>query len=250
MKKTIVLLLALLLVAGAVFAEVIEIDNDENTSNPVSAPLYTMNLKAVVPEGGGLDNGDGDDPDTIKNGGLYIMVGYNYKNSYKDSTSPDGYTSYTMESAYATGDLEDLGTYDTSNPLTVSLTPENENDKTGSLQFYVAAKSNASKARTTQITFTSGGFTKQEATGDVAQQSNTPISITFAGISDPYEGASNGLSASAAKEGGTITVSADKGSQQENYIYVARTDASWKKDATLPAGTYTATITVTVSAKG
>ena len=243
MKKTIALLLALLLVTGAVFAEVIEIDGDNETPTPAFTN-YTMNLKAVVPEGGGLDNGDGDDPDTIKNGGLYIMVGYNYKNSYKNGTDNNG---YTMGSPYATEDLEDLGTYDTSNPLTVSLTPENDNDKTGTLQFYVAAKSNASKARTTEIKFASTGFTKQEAAGEVEQQSNKTIGITFAGVSDPYDG-ENGLHASVVKVGGTITVRADEGSQQENYIYVARTDASWEKDASLPAGTYTATITVTVSA--
>lgn len=245
MKKTIALLLALLLVAGAVFAEVIEIDGDNETPTPKSTN-YTMNLKAVVPEGGGLDNGDGDDPDTIKNGGLYIMVGYNYKNSYKDSKGE--YKSYTMGSSYTTGDLEDLGTYDTSNPLTVSLTPENDNDTTGTLQFYVAAKSNASKKRTTQITFSSTDFTKQEEAGEVAQQSNKTIDITFAGESEEYTNESNGLSANATKVGGTITVTAEEGSYQENYIYVARTDASWEKDASLPAGTYTATITVTVSA--
>ena len=237
MKKTIALLLALLLVAGTVFAEVIDITGG-------GSHQYNMYLQAVVEDGGGLDNGDGDDPSDIKNGGLYIMVGYNYKNSYKDSTTGE-YKSYTMGSSYTTGDLEDLGAYDTSNPLTVSLTPENDNDKTGTLQFYVAAKSNASKKRSTQITFASNGFTKQEEAGE-EQQSNKPIGITFAGKSKEYTG--NGLTANAATEGGTITVSADKGSYQKDYIYVARTDASWNKDASLAAGTYTATITVTVTA--
>ena len=231
MKKTIALLLALLLVAGMVFAEVIDITGK-------GSHTYNMYLQADVPEGGGLDNGDGGDPSDIKNGGLYIMVGYNRTSKIYGT---DGNTTYV------TGDLEDLGTYDTSNPLTVSLTPENDNDKTGSLQFYVAAKANASIARTTKIEFSSAGFTKKVDAGDVGQQSNTSIPITFAGAEEVCTG-KNGLSASAATEGGTITVTAYEGSYQEDYIYVARTDASWNKDASLPAGTYTATITVTVSA--
>lgn len=246
MKKTIALLLALLLVAGAVFAEVIDLANE--TSGSIS---YDMHLQAAVPEGGGLDNGDGEDPDDIKNGGLYIMVGYNYKNS----TSING---YTMGSTYNTGDLEDLGTYHDGNPLTVSLVPEDASDKEGTLQFYVAAKSNSSEAKTTTVTFASDGFTNAD------NASASTINIKFKGNgAQTSELEDNGLTATheavtttgqtalTEEAGGTeppsIKVYAEAGSHQKEYIYVARTDATWIKSSDYAAGTYNATITVTVA---
>lgn len=241
MKKTIALLLALLLVAGAVFAEVIDLANE--TSGSIS---YDMHLQAAVPEGGGLDNGDGSDPDDIKNGGLYIMVGYNYKNS----------TGYGMGTEYNTGDLEDLGTYHENNPLTVSLVPEDASDDEGTLQFYVAAKANSSAPKTTTVSFASDGF---KNTSNTSAQT---IGINFAGVGEAYSGDSNGLSAKheavttgeqqamseeASSTEPDIKVTAEKGSKQMKYIYVARTDATWTKSSDYAAGTYKATITVTVA---
>lgn len=245
MKKTIVLLLALLLVAGALFAEVIEIGT--GTSGSTS---YDMYLQAVVQEGGGLDNGDGEDPDDIVNDGLYIMVGYNRINS----------SGYGMGSTYATGNLENLGSYTKDQPLTVSLTPENADDKEGSLQFYVAAKSNSSKPKTTTVSFSSAGFTKQ-AEGDVGQQADDSIKIKFKGM-EVLTSATNGLSATheavtttaqtalteeADSTESGIKVAVEAGSHQKEYIYVARTDATWIKSSDYAAGTYNATIKVTVA---
>lgn len=235
MKKTIALLLALLFVAGAVFAEAIYIDKDPATDYPESMnPPYTMNLKAVVPEGGGLDDSDGDDPDNIINGGLYIMVGYNNSNN-----------SYTIGNTYATGDLENLGFYSDQNPLIVSLTPEaaGVETETGTLQFYVAAKSNSSAVKTTTVSFDSDGFENTTNT------SAPDIKIKFAGVSEAYKDKGDGLSAGAEVETGKITVSAAAGSYQKAYTYVAQTNATWTKSANTPAGTYTARITVTVTAE-
>lgn len=244
MKKTIALLLALLFVTGAVFAEVIDLADEVGGSTS-----YDMHLQAVVQEGGGLDNGDGEDPDDIKNGGLYIMVGYNYKNS----------TGYTMGSDYNTGDLEDLGTYHDDNPLTVSLVPEDASDEEGTLQFYVAAKSNSSVAKTTTVTFASDGFKNADNT------SAPTINITFKGNGAQSEISDNGLTATheavtstgemtlTEEAGGTepprIKVTAEAGSKQMEYIYVARTDATWDKSSQYAAGTYNATIEVTVAAE-
>lgn len=243
MKKTIALLLALLLVTGALFAEVIDLANE--TSGSTS---YDMYLQAVVQEGGGLDNGDGEDPDDIKNGGLYIMVGYNYKNS----------TGYGMGTEYNTGDLEDLGTYHENNPLTVSLVPEDASDNEGTLQFYVAAKSNSSAAKTTTVTFASSGFKNTD------NASASTINIKFEGNgAQTSELEDNGLTATheavtttgqtalTEEAGGTeppsIKVSAEAGSKQMKYIYVARTDATWDKSSDYAAGIYNATVTVTVA---
>lgn len=228
MKKTIVLLLALLLVAGAVFAEVIDITDEVDHSE---THVYNMNLEAVIEDGGGLDDNNGEDPSDIKNGGLYIMVGYNYKNS----------TGYTMGSRYTPGDLEDLGTYHADNPLVVSLVPENASDTSGTLQFYVAAQSNTSKEYTTTVKFESSGFTDGNtvvdidfSTGDEDSKSNYWLSSKTRGLT---------------VELGTepqIKVKAEKGSHQQGYIYVARTDATWVKSSDYTAGTYKATIKVTV----
>lgn len=229
MKKTIALLLALLLVAGTVFAEVIDITDESHGKTHG----YNMNLEAVIEDGGGLDDNNGEDPSDIKNGGLYIMVGYNYKNS----------NGYGMGSKYNPGDLEDLGTYHTDNPLSVSLVPENASDTEGTLQFYVAAQSNTSKKYTTTVKFESDGFKKvgQEdtvnikfSTGEEGTEGNYGLSGTTKGLTvtlgdDPQ-----------------ITVEAAAGSHQKGYIYVARTDATWVKSSDYTAGTYKATITVTV----
>lgn len=248
MKKTIALLLALLLVTGALFAEVIEIGT--GTSGSTS---YNMYLQADVPEGGGLDNGDGEDPDDIVNDGLYIMVGYNRINS----------SGYGMGSTYATGNLENLGSYTKAQPLTVSLTPENADDKEGTLQFYVAAKSNSSKPKTTTVSFSSAGFTKQ-AEGDVGQQADDSIDITFKGngaqtteindngLTAKHEAVASASQVATTSEGATIEepdikVTVEAGSHQKEYIYVARTDATWIKSSDYAAGTYNATITVTVA---
>lgn len=239
MKKTIALLLALLLVAGTVFAEVIDITGG-------GSHTYNMYLQADVPEGGGLDNNDGDDPDDIKNGGLYIMVGYNYKNS----------TGYTMGDDYNTGDLEDLGTYHSNNPLTVSLVPENGKDKNGTLQFYVAAKSNSSVAKATTVTFSTEGFKNTDnvsaPTIAIEFKDDDALTTKTNGLSASHETVASTEQTALTEEAGasetSFKVSADKGSKQMNYIYVARTNASWLKSASYAAGTYTATITVTVTA--
>ena len=243
MKKTIVLLLALLLVAGAVFAEVIDLANE--TSGSIS---YDMHLLAAVPEGGGLDNGDGEDPDDIKNGGLYIMVGYNYKNS----TSING---YAMGSTYNPGDLEDLGTYHDGNPLTVSLVPEDASDNEGTLQFYVAAKSNSSAAKTTTVTFASGGFKNADnasaSTINIKFKDDDALTTKTNGLSASHETVASTEQTALTEEAGasetSFKVSADKGSKQMDYIYVARTDATWLKSSDYAAGTYKATIKVTVA---
>lgn len=242
MKKTIALLLALLLVAGTVFAEVIDITDDAHKKTHV----YTMYLEAVVEEGGGLDDNNGDDPSDIKNGGLYIMVGYNYKNS----------TGYGMGSKYNPGDLEDLGTYHDGNPLTVSLVPEDESDIEGTLQFYVAAKSNSSVAKTTTVTFASDGFKNTDNAsastirikfkGNGAQTSE----LEDNGLTAKHEAVSSAAQTTLTEEAGgtepSIKVTAGVGSKQMDYIYVARTDATWTKASDYAAGTYEATIKVTV----
>ena len=231
MKKTIALLLALLLVAGMVFAEVIDITDEKHEKYHE----YSMYLEAVVEDGGGLDDYNGDDPSDIKNGGLYIMVGYN-------NTS----NTYTMGSPYVDGSLENLGAYTSDYPLSVSLTPENASDTTDTLQFYVAAQSNTSETYTTTVTFASEGF-KKDGVGD------TVAPIEFSTSDDEGSTSDYGLSSSDSDEFtvtlGTnphIRVEAPKGSHQQGYIYVARTDATWDKKSDYPAGTYEATIVVTV----
>ena len=233
MKKTIALLLALLLVTGAVFAEVIDITDDEKHAK---THVYNMYLEAEVEDGGGLDDNNGDDPSDIKNGGLYIMVGYN-------NTS----NTYAMGDTYVDGSLENLGSYTLDDPLPVSLTPENAADTTGTLQFYVAAQSNASEKYTTTVKFESDGFKKDGAedavaliyfsTGDEGTKANYGLPSTTNGLT---------VTLGTVDSDPQIKVEAAEGSHQQGYIYVARTDATWTKSSDYAAGTYKATIKVTV----
>lgn len=230
MKKTIALLLALLLVAGAVFAEVIDITDEEDHSE---THVYKMNLEAVVEEGGGLNDNNGEDPSDIKNGGLYIMVGYN-------NTS----NTYTMGSPYVDDSLENLGSYTSDYPLSVSLTPENADDKTGTLQFYVAAQSNTSKEYTTTVKFESEGFTDGDTVVDIDFSTGEEGTKGDYGLSSTTEGLTVTLGTD--DSGPQIKVEAAEGSHQKGYIYVARTDATWVKSTDYAAGTYKATIKITV----
>lgn len=230
MKKTIALLLALLLVAGSVFAEVIDITGG-------GSHQYSMYLQAVVEDGGGLDDNNGDDPSDIKNGGLYIMVGYN-------NTS----NAYGMGDIYVDGSLEDLGSYTSAYPLSVSLTPENAGDTTGTLQFYVAAQSNTANAYTTSVTFSSEGF-KEKGVDEAS--AITKIKFTNSGEGYKLAEEKNGLTVTLGdgENVAHITVETTDDSHQTGYIYVARTDATWVKSSSYPAGTYEATIIVDVAAE-
>ena len=228
MKKTIALLLALLLVAGTVFAEVIDITDEVDHSENYE---YNMYLEAVVEDGGGLDDNNGDDPSDIKNGGLYIMVGYN-------NTS----NTYAMGTAYVDGSLENLGSYTLDYPLPVSLTPENADDTTGTLQFYVAAQSNTSKTYTTTVKFESAGFTVGDTDVEIDFSTGDEVSKSSYGL----QSEKNGLTVTLG-DNPQIKVTATAGSHQQGYIYVARTDATWIKSSNYAAGTYNATIKVTVA---
>ena len=220
MKKILACLLALILVAGSVFATV-DLTSGDKT--------YSMNLKAEVPDGSGIVDGGDDnhtkDPETVNNNGLMIKVGYN----------PTGNT-YSMGSGWATGQIRGLDQYSDADPLIVDLVSSTEGTET--LQFYVAGASQTGETESFTVSFSSEDGFKRTGSEDT-------VTIDFSS-EGALEGKSNGLSAENANS--EVTVTGDGGSTQLTFIYVARVDASWKTMPNYKAGIYTAEIAVTVAA--
>lgn len=224
--KRLLIVMCILLLAFAAFAT--EEDPDEVTTfEPVS---YGVNLRANVQEGSGIDNGDSghdEDPDVIKYKGLNLMVGYNPSDS-----------SYEMGSDWASGQIRGLNQYSSQAPLIVNVVSSTVGSE--SIQFYVVAAAQTGENVSLNVSFSStSGFVLD---GD----SDVKIPITFSygdvlvGTTDAGLGATNDVN-------GKVTVTGYSGSTQTNYVYVARTDASWTTKPDYAAGEYNALITVTVS---
>lgn len=224
--KRLLIVMCILLLAFAAFAT--EEDPDEVTTfEPVS---YGVNLRANVQEGSGIDNGDSghdEDPDVIKYKGLNLMVGYNPSDS-----------SYEMGSDWASGQIRGLNQYSSQAPLIVNVVSSTVGSE--SIQFYVVAAAQTGENVSLNVSFSStSGFVLE---GD----SDVKIPITFSygdvlvGTTDAGLGATNDVN-------GKVTVTGYSGSTQTNYVYVARTDASWTTKPDYAAGEYNALITVTVS---
>lgn len=224
--KRLLIVMCILLLAFAAFAT--EEDPDEVTTfEPVS---YGVNLQAKVQEGSGIDNGDSghdEDPDVIKYKGLNLMVGYNPSDS-----------SYEMGSDWASGQIRGLNQYSSQAPLIVNVVSSTVGSE--SIQFYVVAAAQTGENVSLNVSFSStSGFVLE---GD----SDVKIPITFSygdvlvGTTDAGLGATNDVN-------GKVTVTGYSGSTQTNYVYVARTDASWTTKPDYAAGEYNALITVTVS---
>lgn len=220
MRKILACMLALILVAGSVFA------TTDLTSGEKS---YSMNLKAEVPDGSGIVDGGDDnhteDPETVNNNGLMIKVGYN----------PTGNT-YSMGSEWATGQIRGLDQYTAQDPLIVDLVSSTEGTET--LQFYVAGASQTGETESFSVSFSSEDGFKRTGSED-------KVEIKFES-NGALNGSSNGLHAT--NGDAKVIVTGDGGSTQLTFIYVARVDASWKTMPNYKAGMYTAEIAVTVAA--
>ena len=224
MKRLLIVMCALLLAFAAFAAE--EDPDEVTTFEPVS---YGVNLRANVQEGSGIDNGDSghdEDPDVIKYKGLNLMVGYNPSDS-----------SYEMGSDWASGQIRGLNQYSSQAPLIVNVVSSTVGSE--SIQFYVVAAAQTGENVSLNVSFSStSGFVLE---GD----SDVTIPITFSYGDVLASPTSAGLGA--ANDSGYVTVTGYGGSTQTNYVYVARTDASWTTKPDYAAGAYNALITVTVS---
>ena len=172
MKKTIVLLLALLLVTSSlcVFAA--------DTNLPKEYDVY---LKASVAEGEGVEDptdpeGPGDKPDSIKYKGLEIKVGRAVNKLALGGEYLDDNT------------LRSLGNYSSADTAIVADMTGNSSvpGAVDEVYFYVAAAAATGEvAPALQIDFSSGEGWKYTAPADTSMmQANIPISLT----PDVFEG--------------------------------------------------------------
>lgn len=246
MKKTIALLLALLLVASglSVFA-----------SDPLKE--YTVNLKASVAEGEGVTDptdpeGPGDKPDSIEYEGLVIKVGRSVDRLTLGGEYIDDNT------------LRSLGNYSSKDTAIVADMTGNSSAQgaVDEVYFYVAAAaSTGAKAPALDIAFSSGdGWTYTKPEGSNMTQANIPITLTPAVFEldsvvfegDPPEDDYN-VTATIVGEstpaGNTakIKVSTDANTQSLTWRYLGEVVADWEQSSNYKVGSYNAEIKVTVS---
>lgn len=242
MKKTIVLLLALLLVTSSlcVFSA--------NTTLPKTYDVY---LKASVAEGEGVldptdPQGPGDKPDSIEYEGLKIKVGRAVNKLPLGDEYLDDNT------------LRSLGNYSSADTAIVADMTGNSSvpGAVDEVYFYVAAAAATGEvAPALQIEFSSGEGWKYTAPADTSMtQDNIPISLT----PDVFEGKEptdtdynvNAEVVDATSSAGNtakIKVSTDAYKQSLTWRYLGEVVADWEQSSTYKVGSYAASITVTVT---
>ena len=237
MKKTIVLLLALLLVASglSVFAS--------------ELPEYTVKMKANIAAGEGIKPIEpelpGDRPGEIDNGkGLKIVVGRSA-------------TQQTLGAEYTNADsLVTLEQYGEGNEIVADLSGNSPNTAAvDNVYFYIAAAAAPSEASSTTVTFScDAGWVKTDNDGENPQDS---IPIYFA--ADDYETSKHEdyHITSSATETGTVdattaksaevTVSTTYPETSPTWRFVGEVIAVWPQTTGYQVGDYTADITVAVT---
>ncbi len=241
MKKTIALLLALLLVASglSVFA-----------SRDLVDPPYTVKMKAAITAGEGIEPIEpelpGDRPGEIENGeGLSIVVG---RSASKQTLGAE----YTNADSLVT--LEQYG--EEGNEIVADLSGNSPNTAAvDNVYFYVAAAAVPRAESSTTVTFScNDGWVK---TGDTATPSQANIPIYFA--ADDYETSGYGdyHITSSATETGTVdatmsksaevTVSTTSPETSPTWRFVGEVIAVWPQTTGYQVGDYTAEITVAVT---
>lgn len=242
MKKTIVLLLALLLVTSSLCVFAAD-DFEEKT--------YEVVLKASVAEGEGVPDptdpaGPGDKPDSIEYKGLIIKVG----RAVSELTLGDEYLDDNT--------LRSLGNYSSEGTAIVADMTGNSSvpGAVDEVYFYVAAAAATGEvAPALQIEFSSGnGWTYTAPVGSSMSQVNIPISLTpdvFEGgepTNDDYNVIATVVGpTSPAGNTATIKVSTDANKQSLTWRYLGEVVADWEQSPKYPVGDYVAQITVTVS---
>lgn len=242
MKKTIALLLALLLVTSSlcVFAA--------DTFEPKT---YNVYLKASVAEGEGVIDptnpvGPGDKPDSIEHEGLVIKVGRAVDRLalggvYSDDNTLSSLGNYSSEGTAIIADM----TGNSSAPGAVD-----------EVYFYVAAAaSTGDVAPALDIAFSSGdGWKYTPPTDSSMSQDNITITLTpavFEGgksTEDDYNVTATIVEEDpSAENAATIKVSAGAYKQSLTWRYLGEVVADWEQSSNYKVGSYNAEITVTVS---
>ena len=243
MKKTIVLLLALLLAASglSVFAESL-----------VDQP-YAVKMKAEITAGEGITTDPelpGDRPGEIENGkGLSIVVG-------RSATEQALGAEYTNADSLVT-----LEQYGEDNEIVADLSGKSPDPAAvDKVYFYVAAAAAPSEASSTTVTFScADGWEKSENAneGDENYQENIPIYFAAKAFSnnpvvnDEYNitttATETGPEESTISKSAEITVSSPYPRTSPAWHFVGEVIAVWPQTTGYQVGDYTATITVNVT---
>lgn len=236
MKKLGLLFLILIFACTALLAEM---------PSPIEMILKTELKPGSNPPG--PDNPGGDSG--YDGQGLFYTIGLSKNNG-----------ELLLGSKLNSDDLNKLSGYSKENPYDGSdanvaslLVPDGEDEETDtySIDIYLAVGTNISKDRTLSVKISSdSGWTRQQEDGQ-SQSGSESVPIYFK--SDVLGSESNNklyAETSAAEENATsetITVTA-KGPANNDYIYLAKTTASWERNRDYLAGTYEAEIKVEISA--
>lgn len=241
MKKTIVLLLALLLAASglSVFA------------SETSLASNTVKMKAAITAGEGITTDPelpGDKPGEIDNKkGLKIVVGRSA-------------TKQTLGNEYSNDDsLVTLEQYGEGNEIVADLSGKSQDPAAvDNVYFYVAAAAVPSEASSTTVTFSCAeGWEKtgNPDPGDENYQENIPIYFA----ADGYETSEYGdyhITSSATETGtvdttnstsATVTVETTYPKTSPTWRFVGEVIAVWPQTTGYQVGDYTADITVAVT---
>ena len=240
MKKTIVLLLALLLVASglSVFA------------SDTSLASNTVQMKANITPGEGIEPIEpelpGDRPGEIDNEkGLKIVVG---RSASKQS----------LGSEYSNADsLVTLEQYVEGNEIVADLSGQSPDPAAvDNVYFYVAAAAAPSAASSTTVTFScTDGWVKSENTATPSQK-NIPIYFAASAFSNSPAKEGYNITTSATNTGtvekttstfATVTVSSPYPATSPTWHFVGEVIAVWPQDTGYQVGAYTADITVAVT---
>lgn len=187
-------------------------------------PKSSIYLSASVKAGAGNEDGADNSHD-----GLAIWIGY---------VDPTGLEAVTpsLGTKYTDGELTDLPTDNSANPITVELYGSGEE----SFDIFVAAQTNNITKTETTVSFSLKDDRGWQHTTDTSQED---IQISFELTGEKNE--EDKLYCIASDN--TLTITAEESTKTEDPIYIGKASAVWEKSTEYQAGTWTANIIVTIS---
>lgn len=187
-------------------------------------PKSSIYLSASVKAGAGNEDGADNSHD-----GLAIWIGY---------VDPTGLEAVTpsLGTKYTDGELTDLPTDNSANPITVELYGSGEE----SFDIFVAAQTNNITKTETTVSFSLKDDRGWQHTTDTSQED---IQISFELTGEKNE--EDKLYCIASDN--TLTITAEESTKTETPIYIGKASAVWEKSTDYQAGTWKANIIVTIS---
>lgn len=213
----------------------------------ITSPV-TMNLKTEIAAGSNPPDNQGQTGgDEGGSNGLFYAIGL---------LNNDKTISLDKSISVDKGDLIALSCY-TDSPYKgegdngeALLTPSSSESDTKSIDIYLAAGVDISKKEGLTVTISSqDGWKRSSSEGSEVKQNNIPISFSTEVLDNEHSPNLYAAASSADNNtGNTITVTALGPAHTDDMIYLAKTTASWERNRNYLAGTYTAVISVVISA--